>query len=308
MILGGGVTGDQQVCDTTLNQPVRRKYGFMEANSLVSKMQQGDPLPTSSEEDSMSYLHHIWSDEELHKTAAYGFKEAGLSVDLEGREDCLIAKGARDVWYSPTYEGCQHMRAKLDVEIAYVKQQVHDQELPWGFASLMSLVEAYPSCKDSDPVLARQGCLAGHIAHYDHGLSAQAGADVTDDASSSDSEPELRHDENANFVGASPTLAVPSPSTPCRQPAAKSVASVSTPVKSSSTAPAAPAPIPAHVAKRVQQLDTQMAGLEVAALELSRSGNVYSFQKLETDMNNFRRQRRCLARDSDAVAERFRLS
>ena len=90
----------------------------------------------------MSFLHHIWLDEELHKTAAYGFKQAGLSVDLGGKEDDLIAKGARDVWYSPTSEGYPNMRAKLDVELAYVKQQVHDKELPWGFASLTSLVEA----------------------------------------------------------------------------------------------------------------------------------------------------------------------
>ena len=95
MTLGGGVTGAQHFCDGALNQHVRRSYGMMEANVLMHQMRKGAGLPATTDEDSLGILHSIWTrDTTLHLQAAQGFKEAGLSVDLDGNEDFEIAKEA----------------------------------------------------------------------------------------------------------------------------------------------------------------------------------------------------------------------
>ena len=74
MTLGGGVTGGQQPCDGALNQHVRRQYGMLEANKLLSQMMRGVSLPTTTEADSLEILHSIWNTggEHVHMQAAQG--------------------------------------------------------------------------------------------------------------------------------------------------------------------------------------------------------------------------------------------
>ena len=93
MTLGGGVTGAQQPCDGALNQHVRRKYGMLESNKLIHQMKHGINLPTTDEAGSLDILNQIWNtDDQLHMDAAKGFKQAGLSIDLNGNEDFELTK------------------------------------------------------------------------------------------------------------------------------------------------------------------------------------------------------------------------
>ena len=59
---------------------------MLEASKLTHQTQQGVSLPTTTEADSLEILHQIWNtDEKLHIQAAKGFKQTGLSVDLDGK-------------------------------------------------------------------------------------------------------------------------------------------------------------------------------------------------------------------------------
>ena len=127
MNLGGGVTGGQQPCDGALNQHVRRQYGMVESNKLMHQMMSGVSLPTTTEADVLAILHTIWNtDEQLHMQAAKGFKEAGLSVDLDGSEDYEIAKEAADMWWAPVpamLGDYANMRDKLNDELEDIEEQ-----------------------------------------------------------------------------------------------------------------------------------------------------------------------------------------
>ena len=128
MVLGGGVTGAQQVCDLALNQHVRRNYGMLEADKLIHQMRCGVNLPTSTEEDSLAILNQIWNaSDKLHMQAAEGFKQAGLSVDLYGSEDSEIAKEACDAWWAPVppqYGNFNNMRDKINDELQNIRKPV----------------------------------------------------------------------------------------------------------------------------------------------------------------------------------------
>ena len=66
------------------------------------------------------------------------------------------------------------MREKLSDELADIEQQWKNGELPWGRATLDSLVEEYLHHSHSDSVLKNQGDLAGHYADYSYDATAQA--------------------------------------------------------------------------------------------------------------------------------------
>ena len=170
MTLGAGVTGAQQPCDGALNQHVRRSYGMMEANELMKQMRTGIGLPTTTEEDSLGILHHIWTrDTDLHLQAAQGFKEAGLSIDLNGSEDLEVAKEAREFWWAPLpaeLGNYSNMREKINDELAEIERMHANGELPWGRESVESLIEKYPAQSEVDDVLKAQADLAGHYDDY----------------------------------------------------------------------------------------------------------------------------------------------
>ena len=63
-------TALQTPCDGALNQHVRRKYGYLDANMLLNKMHQCQIVPTTTPADSLRMMHEIWRDIEIHKTAA----------------------------------------------------------------------------------------------------------------------------------------------------------------------------------------------------------------------------------------------
>ena len=100
---------------------------MLESNKLLNQLMGGVSLPTTTEADSLEILHTIWNtSEHLHMQAAQGFKEAGLSVDLDGKEDFEIAKEAADFWWAPvppSQGNYANMREKLNDELADIKQQ-----------------------------------------------------------------------------------------------------------------------------------------------------------------------------------------
>ena len=97
-------------------------YGMLEANTLLNKMHMASQVvPTTGPDDSLRMLHYIWRDIEIHKGAANGFKECGLSVDLGGKEDFRIVKEAAHLWWSTTSDGFTNMRANINDELSFLE-------------------------------------------------------------------------------------------------------------------------------------------------------------------------------------------
>ena len=63
---GGGATPVIQVCDTGLNEHVRKAYGDLEARMVLQKCQDGEVVPVLSYEESMMILVSVLDDVALH--------------------------------------------------------------------------------------------------------------------------------------------------------------------------------------------------------------------------------------------------
>ena len=93
----------------------------------------------------------------LHSHAATGFKTAGQHVDLHGQEDSLICREAGTFWNEQTTDGYNTMRARLDVELAAVAEEIDDGGLSWSLRNVKRLITPYPARSDVDRILANLG-------------------------------------------------------------------------------------------------------------------------------------------------------
>ena len=96
-------------------------------------------LPVTAPAESLRLLHDIMGSFDLRKQAANWFKECALSVDLDGREDGRIEKGASYMRWSQTTDGYANMRAKIKFELEVIETD-HDYGcLTWGREALEAL-------------------------------------------------------------------------------------------------------------------------------------------------------------------------
>ena len=133
-------------------------YGMLEANKLLSQMMRCVSLPTTTEADSLEILNRIWNgpgSDHLHLQAAKGFKEAGLSVDLYGKEDMEIAKEAADMWWErvpSTLGNYANMRAKLNAELEDLEETLGISR--WPLISRRRFVDAWQKLRNQAPARA----------------------------------------------------------------------------------------------------------------------------------------------------------
>ena len=157
MIHGGGTTPISQTPDTDLNEHVRRECGELEAGVLINKMRDGEIVPKLRNEECMELMLQILTSKTLHKKAAEGFKKVGQNVDLHGKEDSLICREAVTIWNVPTTDGYINMRARIDVELAAVAEEIDDGGLTWSLRSVKRLIVPYPARSGKDRILANPG-------------------------------------------------------------------------------------------------------------------------------------------------------
>ena len=187
LVHGGGTTPVAQTPDTDLNQHTRREYTDAEANLLIGQMRLGVKVPKLTPEESIDVMHSVLSQSRLHLAAADGYKKTGITVALDGSEDHLIQREAREAWND------RGMRAKINEAIQKVEREHLAGRLKWCRRDVQRLISPYRARESVDKVLQAQGEHASLLAEGDESSGSEledSGAAVaaSDEASASDSD------------------------------------------------------------------------------------------------------------------------
>ena len=138
-IHGGGSTSVCQVNDTDLHQFLKKAYLEMETRELMEQCRvRGDICPCVRKEDCVAWFAMLWFQEKFHTHAAAGFKKTGLTNALDGSEDVLISREARQMW-SELEMSAKRTNASMDVEDEFREGRLH-----WNFRDVYSLVADHP--------------------------------------------------------------------------------------------------------------------------------------------------------------------
>ena len=89
-------------------------------------------------EENIDTMIQVMSDLQLHLRATRGYKYTGTMVALDGSEDHLICREAKDFWNE------NNMRARINAAVADVKSRFHAGQLPWNYSTVQSLIAPYP--------------------------------------------------------------------------------------------------------------------------------------------------------------------
>ena len=88
VIIGGGITGILQVCDTHLHYPLSVRYQDIEMQDLVQQqLDNPNVCPGRTREACVRDLCASWRDPALHQAGQRGFWDNMLANALDGSED-----------------------------------------------------------------------------------------------------------------------------------------------------------------------------------------------------------------------------
>jgi hypothetical protein len=289
VVHGGGCTPIGQTPDTDLNEHVRREYGNKESCMLLQKMRSGDVVPKLTPEECMSLMLEVLTNPGLHKAAAGGYKKVGQTVELYGLEDALICREAATFWHEETTDKYPSMRAKINAELATIKDEFDSKGIKWCQRDVKRLITPYPIHTKVDRVLANLGedfyhdsthCLdtvgdenADSDESIDMDIDAQGGGDKAEEQS----------------VAAVAGEGV----------AGESVEGVESaePEDSATLSPAQ--------ADALHKSQATIAALEVHIHGLRDIGSVRGVKCMETELTKERRKMRAFIVESPAVADAF---
>lgn len=282
IIHGGGNTPVAQTCDTDLNQHVRGSYSTRETQLLLEKMRFGETVPRISHEESLMIMFEILSDPALHQRGSEGYKKTGQSVDLYGKEDGLICREAGEFWNETTTDGYPGMRARIDVDLAAVADEIRTKGIVWSYRGVQRLFIPYPKNKEVDEVLEK---LGEHFYHDDiEAVGEQDDGQKTGAESCSSSESEAEVDAAEEVEAAVADKAG---------------------VAASEISDVEEVTLSVDQADKVQQVSVTIAALECHIEGLRSLGSLRAAQCVEAELNKERRKQRALLKDSPAVAAAF---
>ena len=96
---GGGASQVLQTNDTDLHKPIRQEYTELESMKILALSQEaGGKMRDLTEEDCINFMIDAMSNPKPHLLASDGFKLTGLTVALDGSEDHLIKREAKEIW------------------------------------------------------------------------------------------------------------------------------------------------------------------------------------------------------------------
>jgi hypothetical protein len=179
-IHGGGTTGITQVNDTDLHQHLRRRYSELETADLL-KQARLDPkaTPIPRPENCIQWMASVWADPSLHVNAAKGFWSTGIANALDGSQDHLIVREAKQFHVALEIPS---IRQQLLLDVA---EEVRDGRLWWSYEKVFSLVQPF----------AKTGVLDSLVDFQDDELVVEDGeppwaepASDSDDELASDAE------------------------------------------------------------------------------------------------------------------------
>ena len=291
LVHGGGATPVVQTVDTDLNEHVRRAYAAIETRLLVDKMRSGVAVPKASQVECLEIMREVLSDPAIHVAAVAGYKKTGITVDLHGKEDCLIVREAAQFWSERTSDGFANMREKLNYELSAVADEYKSGSLTWSKQSVERLIVPFPKNKEADAILERIGDHAGvddlHGAICDEAINA-----ALDGADSSDSDAEIepggedKHTTSTLESGA---------------PMADVSSAVADEVAIEEYAPI----LSVAQAEVADSCMAVIAGLQDAHDACLRVGAISSAHSLEAEIAKLKRRQRALIAEDDAVADAF---
>jgi len=300
LILGGGSTPVMQTCDTDLNEHVRRLYGIREARMLIEKMRDGVVVPKLSNEECMELMFEVLSDPALHMAASAGYKKTGQTIDLHGKEDCLIVREAATFWNEVTTGGHATMRPHIDAELAAVADEIDSGGLQWCKRHVLRLITPYPARHEVDKVLKNLGEDYYHdeLQTIDDDTAVAENGHDTDSSSSDDSEQDkpaehvdaaVAGDEPAELPEELPELAVP----------AELALADSEIIETVDLSP--------EHADAVERVNATIVGLQATLDGLHAIGSISGVASISHEVRKERRRQRQLVGLSPAVAEAFLL-
>ena len=136
---GGGTTGAMQVNDTDLHQHLRRLYVEEEQNFLLARNRAvPGQLVTPRPSDCIQWAATIWRRTSLHIRGSGGFKSVGAAVALDGSEDHLVTREAKQVWDDV------NMRSAREEALHGVATEFRAGRLQWMFNQVYELACDYP--------------------------------------------------------------------------------------------------------------------------------------------------------------------
>lgn len=139
VVHGGGATGVTQPNDTDLHQHLRRKYTQKEAAEMIRQARlqpRKTPIPTPQQ--CVSWMAECWSDSSLHLQACKGFKYTGMTNALDGSEDGLICREAKQFWDQLNFPRLR------EEALADVSAEVRAGHLKWTREHIEGLVLPFP--------------------------------------------------------------------------------------------------------------------------------------------------------------------
>ena len=180
------------------------------------------------------------------------------------------------------------MRARLNVELSFLKEQWDSNQLEWDRDTVDSLVEPYQA-SSYDAVLQRQGDLEGHQLDMDAGDEmVEAGNDAVD-SDSDDGGADIASPPEVSGDMDEPEVELASPGGRMQDTALAVVQNVG-PLQQT----------------RIAELRSQCATLGQTVDLLEKGGQVVAAGKVRDELKKVTRSARLLAREDPRVAEHFR--
>ena len=296
LILGGGSTPVMQTCDTDLNEHVRREYGNREARILVEKMRDGVVVPKLSNEECMELMLDVLSDPALHMAASAGYKKTGQTIDLHGKEDCLIVREAATFWNEVTSGGHATMRQHIDAELAAVADEIDSEGLQWCKSHVQRLITPYKPRHEVDKVLRNLGedfyldALQTidddtAVAEKDHDADSSSSDDSEQDKPAGHVDAAVAGDEPAEL----PELAVPAELALVESEIIETVG------------------LSSMQADAIERVDATIVGLQATLDGLHAIGALSGVRSIAHELRKEKRRQRQLVAETPAVAEAFLL-
>lgn len=99
IIIGGGLSGSYQVCDTHLHKGLESDYTNAEMIKLLALAERfPGSLPALEREDCIETLQQLWKDPDRHVKASVGFLHNMISNALDGSQDVYASHHIAQIW------------------------------------------------------------------------------------------------------------------------------------------------------------------------------------------------------------------
>jgi len=148
---GGGASMVAQTNDTDHHGHVRKRFIELQTDLMIRKARRmGGGMVDLTPEENLDIMIQVMSDQNLHVQASKGYKYTGTNVALDGSEDSMICREAKDFWQE------LGMRNLINSAVAEVEEQYKAGLLPWTYKTVQSLITPYPRRGQLDEIKVGQ--------------------------------------------------------------------------------------------------------------------------------------------------------